>query len=377
VRTRGARASREDSAHADALERCPGNIDIRRRWLPRVRLWKLILSQAADGSWAASSTTAFALEARGVSETARLKPTLLQRLKETFSAVEEELGEEHGNVAEAMLQSLRSVQVDERGTPRMSVVGGAGLEANPGDDPLTCSADAIIAAMPARLAVVRATDPSVDVARVWTTMCCVSSLQRLNVSWVSGNGDIYADPQLTIVDAGRLYVEKVAAEKPALAEALASGVVWLAAKRTTALWKRACEMRVAELRRAEPITSQMAKSHIHRTATEITRAIIIGVRLLAACYTPRARLRSRAACLPRRSTPRFLSSYPSRWAACSAGKVRRALQLQMRLAYCALTHRRLWLASLPSGSVDHCCDSSDRAGEGTPRSCHSDCAAAR
>ena len=296
---RGARGTRRFGARLTQLRawarRRPGNIDIRRRWLPRVRLWKLILSQAADGSWTASSTTAFALEARDVTETANVRPTLLQRLKETFSNVEEEVDEEHGDGAEAVLQSLRGA-ADKKGMPRMSVVGNAGLEANPGDDPLTCSADAIIAAMPARLAVVKANDPSVDVVRVWTTLCCVSSLQRLNVSWILGDGDTYADRQKTIVDAGRLYVAKLAAEKPALAEALASSAVRLAAKRTTALWKRACDMRVAELRRAEPITSQMAKSHIHRAATEMTRALIVGVRPMAACFTPRARLRSRAAC---------------------------------------------------------------------------------
>jgi hypothetical protein len=138
--------------------------------------------------------------------------------------------------------------------------------------------------MPARLAAVKTADPSVDVIRVWTTLCCVSSLQRLNVSWIWGHGDLYEEREQTIVDAGRLYVEKLAQEKPALAEALASGAVRMAAKRTTRLWKRACEMRVAELRRGEPMTSQMAISHVHRTGTELTRAIVVGVRCVG-CHT--------------------------------------------------------------------------------------------
>jgi hypothetical protein len=138
--------------------------------------------------------------------------------------------------------------------------------------------------MPARLAAVKTADPSVDVIRVWTTLCCVSSLQRLNVSWIWGDGDLYAEREQTIVDAGRLYVEKLAQEKPALAEALATGAVRMAAKRTTRLWKRACEMRVAELRRGEPMTSQMAISHVHRTGTELTRAIVVGVRCVG-CHT--------------------------------------------------------------------------------------------
>ena len=306
-------------------------------------MWKLILSQDADGSWPASSSTAFSLEARATTETANLKQTLLQRIKETFSSAAEEMDADHGGVAEAVLQGLRGETVDEKGTPRMSVVGPAGLDVNPGDDPLTCSADAILAAMPKRLAAVKAADPTVDVVRVWTTLCCVSSLQRLNVSWIWGDGDTYADPEKTIVDAGRLYVERLAAEKPALAAVLASGAVRQAAKRTTAAWKRANEMRVAELRRGEPMTSQMAISHVHRAGTEMTRALVVGVRSLGGlraerrgCSTRVLRLRSLAAslcagciapalthCPPaRRSTPRSPCSSPSRWAACSAGRVR-------------------------------------------------------
>ena len=301
----------------------PGCIDLRRKWLPRVRMWKLILSQDADGSWPASSSTAFSLEARATTETANLKQTLLQRIKETFSSAAEEMDADHGGVAEAVLQGLRGETVDEKGTPRMSVVGPAGLDVNPGDDPLTCSADAILAAMPKRLAAVKAADPTVDVVRVWTTLCCVSSLQRLNVSWIWGDGDTYADPEKTIVDAGRLYVERLAAEKPALAKVLASGAVRQAAKRTTAAWKRANEMRVAELRRGEPMTSQMAMSHVHRAGTEMTRALVVGVRLPAVICLP-VWLPALTCALPCCSIRHFPCSSPSRWAACSAGRVRHA-----------------------------------------------------
>ena len=282
-------------------------------------MWKLILSQDADGSWTACSSTAFALEARATAEIASVKQTLLQRIKETLSSAAEEMDAQHGDITEAVLQGLRGEQqVDETGTPRVGV--DAGVEVNPGDDPLTCSADAIIAAMPARLAAVKAADPSVDVVRVWTTLCCVSSLQRLNVSWIWGDGDLYADPEQTIVDAGRLYVEKLAAEKPALAEALASGSVRLAAKRTTGLWKRANEMRVAELRRGEPMTSQMAISHVHRAGTELTRALVVGVRSFPSFVRYACAHASR---LPL-SIQRSPYSFQSRWAACSVGRVRHA-----------------------------------------------------
>ena len=250
----------------------PGCIDTRRKWLPRVRLWKLILSQHADGSWTASSTTAFALEARATHEIANLKLTVLQRLRDQLSNATEELEAEHGGVAEAVLHGLHSEQEVDPATPRTPRTP----EADAGDDPLTCSADAIIATIPKRLMAVKAGDASVDVVRVWTTLCCVASLQRLNVSWIWGDGDIYEERERTVVDAGREWVERYADDKPALKETLASGAVRLAAERVTALWRRASEMRVAELRRGEPMTSQMAISHVHRAGTEITRALVVG-----------------------------------------------------------------------------------------------------
>ncbi len=254
----------------------PGNIDTRRRWLPRVRMWKLILSQNVDGSWAASSTTAFALEARDAAETANVKLTLLQRLRDMLSSAVEELEADHGDLAEAVVQGLRNerVEIDAAapGTPTAAVA-----PPDAGDDPLTCSADAFITSMPGRLAAVKAADASVDVLRVWATLCCVSSLKRLNVSWIFGDGDIYEGPEeRTIVDAGHAFVDAYAEQRPALKEALADGAILRAAKRTTRLWKRASEMRVAELRRAEPMTSQMTLSHVHRAGTEMTRAIIMG-----------------------------------------------------------------------------------------------------
>ena len=81
-----------------------------------------------------------------------------------------------------------------------------------------------------------------------------------------------------MVDSGRQYVERCASEHAALAAVLADGAVRLAAKRTARLWKRACGKRVAELRRSQALTAQMALSHAHRAATEIKRAFITKAR---------------------------------------------------------------------------------------------------
>ena len=248
-------------------------------------MWKLILSQGADGSWAATTTTAFALEARDRSETASLKPTLLMRIRNTLSSAAEELDDDNGDTAEAVMDALRADEEDEAVAPRV------GDEPEPefaNDDPLSCSPLAILHSMPLALVAVKTANPSIDVARVWTTMCCIASLQRLNVSWIWGDGDLYDTPERTIVDAGREWVERYADERPELAAALEDGTVRLAAKRVTRLWRRACEQRVAQLRRSEALTSQMGMSHLHRASTEVTRAVITKVcvrRLAAACVS--------------------------------------------------------------------------------------------
>ena len=51
-----------------------------KKWLPRARLWKLILSQSTTGYWDASSTTALVLEARTAAEVEEVPKTLLKRI---------------------------------------------------------------------------------------------------------------------------------------------------------------------------------------------------------------------------------------------------------------------------------------------------------
>ena len=176
----------------------PGVLNLRHRWLVRARLWKLILAQRTDGSWNASSTVAFSLEAREASETAGIKSTLLQRVTDALGgAVEAEDGMEMAeNVMHAFHGSNGSPHsphgaTDEAASPKWPAdtsSGGSGVEHN--DCPLTCSASAIAGSMPSRLARVQAADESVDVLRVWTTMCCIAVLEHLTVSWLWGDGDM-------------------------------------------------------------------------------------------------------------------------------------------------------------------------------------------
>ncbi len=78
------------------------------------------------------------------------------------------------------------------------------------------------------------------------------------------------------MDAGFQWIESYAAERPVLAAALADDVVRKRSKRVVRGWRRACEMRIAELRRTEAIREQLGVSHLHRMSTEVTRALITG-----------------------------------------------------------------------------------------------------
>ncbi len=144
-----------------------------------------------------------------------------------------------------------------------------------GDCPLTCSVHAIRASLPPRLARLHEVDADIQALRVWTTLCCIVSLEKLNVCWVWGDGDTYEDPERTIVDAGREWVEAHAAAHPALFEALVDGSVSRRARATVALWSDTNLQRIQDLRRSAAIRAKMTRSHAHRAGVKVTRSLML------------------------------------------------------------------------------------------------------
>ncbi len=251
---------------------------------------RLILSQhPEEGWWDADSSTAFALEARHVSETENLPTTLLSRLvalvETAVGVASDELMDEPGvltggaswvDAAQGTTTGVAQVaseQEDGARVHRASKNRRSEAEAQASDCPLTCCTAAIAASMPRPLAALEAAD--VAATRVWTTLLCIAVLERMSSCWIHGDGDVYAqERERTIVDHAREWVERYAAERPALARVLADGAMAKHATHTTLLWHRACEQRVVELRRSEGITAQMHRSQLHRTATGLVRAFI-------------------------------------------------------------------------------------------------------
>ena len=240
-----------------------GVLNVEHRWLQRARLFKLILSQSEDGSWAPSSTVAFALEARSTTETRRLSRGIMARLSEVLNhnvAADKGVNQDH----DASWLSPRHTS-----TPRIAVLADAhqGLT----DCPVSCPADAINESMPVTL---RALGPDAQPVRVWCTLCCIAVLQRMNVCWIAGDGDLYESAEKTIVDTAFMWVVALAAEQPELAAALENGAVLKEARRVTAHWHRAFEQRVGDLRRSEAIRAFINRSHVQRTFTSLTRAVV-------------------------------------------------------------------------------------------------------
>lgn len=251
----------------------PGVLNGEHRWLQRARLWKLILSQSRGGYWDASSTTAFALEARPASETKRLPRELLSRLSDMLSgaAAAEDDGADDlpgpdGGGANAAADAFAAALEAEE------VLSSPDAHQDITDCPVTCPKAAISDSMPRAL---RALGPDAQAARVWCTLCCLAVLERMNTCWIAGDGDLYQGPrEKTIVDSGYGWLAALSTEQPALGAALDSGAVVAEARRVTAHWHRAFEQRVRDLRQAQGIRVQLTRSHVHRACTSLTRAVV-------------------------------------------------------------------------------------------------------
>jgi hypothetical protein len=179
----------------------PGVLNMTKKWLPRARLWRLILSQTTTGFWDASSTTALVLQSRTAEEVDELPKTLFKRIADVVRSLTETMADAEaagdadtgigGRHEQDDLDELFEFHEEDEGdddeTPRrrakrMPVT----------DCPVTCSVDAITASIPRALSRL-ATDTSTakTLRCVWTTMCCISVLERLIVCYVWGDGDLY------------------------------------------------------------------------------------------------------------------------------------------------------------------------------------------
>ena len=62
------------------------------------------------------------------------------------------------------------------------------------DCPLTSSGRSIVSSIPHRLRLLGAEHAHINVARVWTTMCCIKVLEVQRTCWIWGDGDLCVTP---------------------------------------------------------------------------------------------------------------------------------------------------------------------------------------
>jgi hypothetical protein len=285
----------------------PGNLNSTKKWLPTARLCarpclaarsraaagalrtpmrcagRMIFSQQPDGAWDATSSLAFALEARTLEEINALPNTWWHRLMAVFNTMLGMLTGESEDTRDAFQNQLKAIEDD------MAPVGLDAADADVAasrhaslmrtakdvqDCPLTCHANSITSIMPLRLAAVAAEDAGVDARRAWATLCCIAALERLPVTSLWGDAEIYPEEERTIVDAGREWLETHADEHPALAAALEDGKLVKRAATVTGVWRKVTKRRVHELRRSKAILQEMNASQAHRTLTGIYRAFV-------------------------------------------------------------------------------------------------------
>lgn len=120
-------------------------------------------------------------------------------------------------------------------------------------------------------------DGGLRALRVWTTLCCISVLERMRNMWLAGDGNLYAEEaEETIVDVARGWVERTLAPHSELALALESGALRRAASLVTADWSQTWEWRVGCVRREAIMTRKKAKAYMERTLLNVTRALASG-----------------------------------------------------------------------------------------------------
>ena len=178
-------------------------------------------------------------------------------------------------------------QDDDQDAPEEdeAATAAGGKAATVDDDPLQCTARALLAAMPRKMRALRLelaaaaaaspfppTGGELDVGRVWTTMCVIALLESINVCWLATDGEEYPEEERTIVDAAREWLEAQAKEHFELKSVLSDGAA--AAARAVLLWHRAWLCRVGEVRRSEAVLAHVGTSHAHRAGGELLRALV-------------------------------------------------------------------------------------------------------
>lgn len=289
-----------------------GNLNAGGGWLSCARMLKLVLCQRKEGFWDASTSVAFALLARQQSEIDELPDTLMDRVKGMFGKlaeaekamesavtgpgdsamddVAEPTAERGTAVEEAALkkrqqESLEALRLSSgrKDLTWKDVQSEASSEVT--DCPLTFSLFALKETLPLELASLGAEARPLE---VWSTMCCLAMLERFKISWIFGDGDLYAQHEVTIVDAAQSWIDSCCEQLPALAAVMAEHGKELhdRARKLTITWQRAWLHRVKLLRKEEALTFKMSTDQAERAGKALAQAVMTQHDTMAAFLAP-------------------------------------------------------------------------------------------
>jgi hypothetical protein len=109
------------------------------------------------------------------------------------------------------------------------------------------------------------------VERIWATILALNTLEELDSCWLA---DEDAEPEATIVDRGRQYLEAQARGDRRLAELLKRGTLQAAAERARKDWRAIQEHNVGALRDTDVINRFTALTHIQRASARVVRSMM-------------------------------------------------------------------------------------------------------
>ena len=107
--------------------------------------------------------------------------------------------------------------------------------------------------------------------RIWATVLSLAVMEAMDVCWLV---DDEAEPERTVVDAGREWLEARSEEDERIKELLESGELQKEAQRAIRDWKRIMENSVNQLRKNDVLNRFTALTHLQRASGRVIKSLM-------------------------------------------------------------------------------------------------------
>jgi hypothetical protein len=120
----------------------------------------------------------------------------------------------------------------------------------------------------------------VPIERIWCTVLCLKILEEQDACWLA---DEDAEPEETIVDRGRIFLEAQAEANEGVKKLLAAGTLQNAAERARKDWHAIQEHNISALRDAEVLSRFTALTHMQRASARVVRSMMTDHECVRVC----------------------------------------------------------------------------------------------